>query len=89
MPQKGGMHAVAVCVFLFGTSLQVSAGPVFSHGLPEVAPSQIVPVVVFGRNSRRGVEEFAAGEKLTRSSFAAGSRAPDLSNAARRMVPVS
>ena len=64
MPQKGGKHAAAVCVFLFGTSLQVSAGPVFSHGLPEVAPSQIVPVVVFGRNSRRGVEEFAAGEKL-------------------------
>jgi hypothetical protein len=64
MPQKGGMHAAAVCVFLFGASVQASAVPLFSHGISEVTPSHIVPVVVFGKNSRRSVEEFAAEQKL-------------------------
>jgi hypothetical protein len=64
MFQKGKMHAATVCVFLFGASVQASAVPLFSHGLPKVAPAQIVPVVAFGKNSRRGVDEFAAGEKL-------------------------
>jgi hypothetical protein len=64
MLQKGGMHAAAVCMFLFGTSVQVSAVPLFSPGLPKVAPAEVVPVVAFGKNSRRGVEEFAAEQKL-------------------------
>lgn len=71
MSQKGGRHAAAVCVFLFGTSLQVSAGPLFSHDLPEAAPAQIVPVVVFGRNSRRGVDQFAAEQKLNATELRA------------------
>ncbi|MGH6795678.1 MAG: trypsin-like peptidase domain-containing protein, partial [Methylocella sp.] len=58
------MHAVAICIFLFGFSVHASAVPLFSHGLPEMVPGQIVPVVVFGKNSRRSVEEFAAEQKL-------------------------
>lgn len=64
MFQRGGMHAAAVCVFLFGASVPASAGPLISQRQPEVAPDQIVPVVVFGKNSRRSVEEFAAEQKL-------------------------
>jgi hypothetical protein len=58
------MHTAAVCVFLFGASVPASAVPLISQQRPEVAPDQIVPVVVFGRNSRRSVEEFAAEQKL-------------------------
>jgi hypothetical protein len=64
MVQRGGMHTAAVCVFLFGASVPASAVPLISQQRPEVAPDQIVPVVVFGRNSRRSVEEFAAEQKL-------------------------
>jgi len=65
MFQKGGMRAAAaVCAFLFGASGSASAVPLFSHGLPEAEPSAIVPVVVFGKNSRRSVEAFAAEQKL-------------------------
>jgi hypothetical protein len=45
MFQKGKMHVVTICVFLFGLSSQASA-------------------LVFGKNSRRTVEEFAAEQKL-------------------------
>ena len=75
MFQKGGMHAAAVCVFLFGASVQASAFSLLSQSMPEVAPGEIVPVVVFGKNSRRSVEEFAAQQKLNaaelRTRFAA------------------
>jgi hypothetical protein len=64
MFQKGRMHAVTICVFLFGISVQASAVPFFSHMLPEASPLKAVPVVVFGKNSRRSVEEFAAEQKL-------------------------
>jgi hypothetical protein len=64
MFQKGGTHAGAICIFLFGISVQASAVPLFSHNLPEAMPLKAVPVVVFGKNSRRGVEEFAAEQKL-------------------------
>ena len=64
MFQKGAMHAVAICMFLFGISVQASAVPLFSHMLPEATPLKAVPVVVFGNNSRRSVEEFAAEQKL-------------------------
>ena len=65
MSPKGGMRAAAVCVFLFGMSVEASAVQLLTHKLPEVAPDQIVPVVVFGKNSRRSVEEFAAEQKLS------------------------
>ena len=64
MSQKGGMHAAAVCAVLFGAFVPASAAPLFPQDLPKVAPDQIVPVVVFGRNSRRSVEAFAAEQKL-------------------------
>jgi hypothetical protein len=64
MFQKGQMYAVTICVFLFGISVQASAVPFFSHMLPEATPLKAVPVVVFGKNSRRSVEEFAAEQKL-------------------------
>src|ERR1700730_14251901 len=64
MFQKGGMLVVAICIFLFGISDQASAVPFFSHMLPEATPLKAVPVVVFGKNSRRSVEEFAAEQKL-------------------------
>lgn len=65
MSPKGGMRAAAVCVFLLGMSVEASAVQLLTHKLPEVAPGQIVPVVVFGKNSRRSVEEFAAEQKLS------------------------
>lgn len=53
-----------VCAFLFGLSAQASAFPGLSHNLPEAKPFEVVPVVVFGKNSRRTVDEFAAEQKL-------------------------
>jgi hypothetical protein len=64
MFRKGGIHAAAICVILFGISVRASAVPFFSHRLPEATPLKLVPVVVFGKNSRRSVEEFAAEQKL-------------------------
>lgn len=68
MFHKGRMHAAAVCVFLFGLSTQVSAAPLAPSPmiakLPLFHDAEIAPVVVFGRNSRRSVEEFAAEQKL-------------------------
>jgi hypothetical protein len=64
MFHKGGMHAVAICIFLFGISVQASAVPFFAHMQPEATPLKAVPVVVFGKNSRRSVDEFAAEQKL-------------------------
>ncbi|MGC2223015.1 MAG: serine protease [Methylocella sp.] len=64
MFQKGGMHAVAICIVLFGISAQASAVPFFTQKLPKATPLKAVPVVVFGKNSRRSVEDFAAEQKL-------------------------
>jgi hypothetical protein len=68
MIHKGGMRAIAVSVALFGVASQVSATPLFEHkptkGEPQFAGAEVTPVVVFGKNSRRGVEEFAAENKL-------------------------
>ncbi|HEY8031528.1 MAG TPA: serine protease [Methylocella sp.] len=64
MFQKGGLHAVAICIFLFGIYGQASAVPLIAHKLPEASPLKTVPVVVFGKNSRRSVEQFAAEQKL-------------------------
>lgn len=64
MFRKGGLCAVAICIFLFGISVQASAVTFFSKIVPEATPLEVVPVVVFGKNSRRGVEEFASEQKL-------------------------
>lgn len=65
MSRKGGVHvAAAAGIFLFGAFLPASAAPFFSHHMPEAAPAQIMPVVVFGKNSRRGIDEFATEQKL-------------------------
>ncbi len=74
MFHKGRMHAATLCVFLFGTSshfgmsTEASAAPLLqqqmSGELSQFGDAQISPVVVFGRNSRRTVEQFAAAEKL-------------------------
>ncbi|MCI0598227.1 MAG: trypsin-like serine protease [Beijerinckiaceae bacterium] len=69
MFQKGGQHAAAICIFLFGMSLEASAIPLVAHRLPEAAPLKVVPVVVFGKNSRRSVEDFAAEQKLNLSEL--------------------
>src|SRR3984893_14850366 len=64
MFQKGGMLVVAICIVLFGISVQASAVPFSSDRRREATPLKAVPVVVFGKNSRRSVEEFAAEQKL-------------------------
>jgi hypothetical protein len=68
MIHKGGMRAIAVSVALFGVASQVSATPIFQHkpmgGEPQFSGAEVTPVVVFGKKSRRGVEEFAAENKL-------------------------
>jgi hypothetical protein len=69
MFQKGG--TVAICIFLFGISIDASAVPLFSHMLPEATPLKAVPVVVFGNNGRRSVEEFAAEQKLNAAELRA------------------
>src|ERR1700732_1626322 len=64
MFQKGEMLAVAICIFLLGIAFEASAAPLFSHNLPNGEALKTIPVVVFGKNSRRSVEEFAAEQKL-------------------------
>jgi hypothetical protein len=67
MSLKGREH-VAACVILFGTSFCASAAPFGQHtingGSPAFVDAHVDRVVVFGRNSRRTVEEFAAEQKL-------------------------
>lgn len=68
MPHKGGMRAAAVSVFLFGICAHASAVPLVKRAVagkqPAFHEADITPVVVFGRNSRRSVEDFAAEHKL-------------------------
>ncbi|HXW71522.1 MAG TPA: trypsin-like peptidase domain-containing protein [Methylocella sp.] len=64
MFKKGGLGIAAVCLLLFGSSFPTSAGSFISGNLVEAVPNPIIPVVVFGRNSRRSVDEFAAEQKL-------------------------
>jgi Trypsin-like peptidase domain len=73
--KKGGLCAAAICVFLVGISAQALAVPLIKTGMSEATALKIVPVVVFGKNSRRSVEDFAAQQKLDatelRTRFAA------------------
>jgi hypothetical protein len=74
MFHRGRMHAAAVCVFLFGTSSyfgmssEASAAPFLQQAMSDKSLSfgdaKISPVVVFGRNTRRTVAQFAAEQKL-------------------------
>jgi hypothetical protein len=63
-----GRKLAAACVFLFGTSFCASAAPFVQHRLgadaPDFVDARVDKVVVFGRDSRRTVEAFAADQKL-------------------------
>jgi hypothetical protein len=70
MSPKGRKH-VAACVFLFGASFcasVASAAPFAPQKIdgdsPPYVGARLEQVVVFGRNSRRTVEAFAAEQKL-------------------------
>jgi len=73
MFHKGGMRAVVGCVFLFGLSTHAPAAPLFEQAAPAMTPAfvdaEITQVVVFGKNSRRSVEDFAAEHKLNASEL--------------------
>ena len=68
MIHQGGRRVAAACAVLFGASLGASAAPFMPHpiggGQPMFVDAHVDKVVVFGRNSRRTVEEFARDEKL-------------------------
>lgn len=68
MFHKGGMRAAIGCAFLFGLSTYAPAAPLLEHVAPAKTPAfvdaEVTPVVVFGRNSRRSVDDFAAEHKL-------------------------
>lgn len=68
MFHKGGCHAATLSLFMCGISAPASAIPLFvAPGIDKVpvfVEAEVVPVVVFGKNSRRGVEDFAAEQKL-------------------------
>jgi hypothetical protein len=70
MLHRGGLGAVAVISGL-AISAQASAmppiapiAPIADRESPGFVDARVTPVVVFGRNSRRGVEDFAATNKL-------------------------
>ncbi|HET6379281.1 MAG TPA: serine protease [Methylocella sp.] len=69
MVHKGGWHAAAISVVLFGVSANASAFPLKPHSLPEFEALKAQPIVVFGKNSRRTLEEFAAAQKLDASEL--------------------
>lgn len=60
---RGAHCAAAVCAFAFG-AIGASAAPLFVHSLPEGERIEAIPVVVFGKNSRRTLDEFASEQKL-------------------------
>lgn len=72
MFQKGGARAAALAALLCLTGAKASALPLspprdLARDLakaPAFADAEVVPVVVFGRDSRRGIEDYAAENKL-------------------------
>jgi hypothetical protein len=64
MVQKGRRLAAAICIVLFGIAFEASAAPLISQSLPKGEDLKATPVVVFGKNSRRSIDEFAAEQKL-------------------------
>ncbi len=64
MFRKVGYNAAAFCFAVAGIGGNASAAPLFLPKLPQAEALKPTPVVVFGKNSRRSVEEFAAEQKL-------------------------
>ncbi len=64
MSKYGWPYAAAICIAVFGIAVEASAAPFFSPRLPKREALEVTPVVVFGKNSRRTVEEFATEQKL-------------------------
>jgi len=64
MIRRGGRRAAGICVVVAGIGCPASAAPLFSPKLPGAETLKPVPVVVFGKNSRRSVEDFAAEQNL-------------------------
>jgi Trypsin-like peptidase domain len=64
MFQKGGHYAAGICIVLIGIAFKASAAPLFSPNLLKAQALKATPAVVFGKNSRRTVDEFAAEQKL-------------------------
>lgn len=73
MHHKGRKHLAAICVLLAGPASSSSAAPFFAQPLdgdsPAFTGARLHKVVVFGRNSRRTVEEFASDQKLDASNL--------------------
>jgi Trypsin-like peptidase domain len=62
---KGEHYAAAViCIVLAGIAIEASAAPLFKPNLPDGESLKPTPVVIFGKNSRRSIEDFAAEQKL-------------------------
>jgi hypothetical protein len=65
MVWKGEHYAAAViCIILAGIAIEASAAPLFVQSLPDGESLKSTPVVIFGKNSRRSIEDFAAEQKL-------------------------
>jgi hypothetical protein len=64
MIRMGGRNAAAICFIVAGIGCEASAAPLISQKLPEAEALKPIPVVVFGKNSRRSIEDFAAEQKL-------------------------
>jgi hypothetical protein len=63
MVQLDRLRIAALCVFLLTFSGQASAIPALTPPI-QMQAAYIVPVVVFGKDSRRSVEDFATEQKL-------------------------
>src|SRR6516165_309619 len=61
---QGGIRIAALFSVLFGISPEASALPLLEHDMARFNAAEVVPVVVFGKNSRRSVDEYAADQKL-------------------------
>jgi Trypsin-like peptidase domain len=64
MFHRGGHYVAAGCIVLAGIAIDASAAPLILQNLPKGEALKATPVVIFGKNSRRSVEEFAAEQKL-------------------------
>jgi hypothetical protein len=70
MQRSAGVTIAAFCFFALGHSAPINALPLIEHDI-KIAPrpADVVPIVVFGKNSRRSVEEFAAEHKSDASEL--------------------
>jgi hypothetical protein len=56
-------------VACFGIVSQASSAPVMAELSAAPAPANVIPVLVFGKNSRRSIEDFAAENKIDPKSL--------------------